>query len=1055
MTRLSAVLVGTFLVVCVEARAADADGIEFFEKKVRPVLAEHCFKCHGSEKQKGHLRLDSRAAAIKGGDNGPALVPGDAAKSLLIRAVRYMEDDLRMPPKSKLPATAVADLAEWVRRGAPWPEGSAAGTTVKKDFNLDERRRHWCWQAVKVPALPAVSRKDWPRSPIDHFLLAKLEAAGIAPAPPADRRTLVRRVTFDLTGLPPTPAEIEATVTDPSENWFEKVVDRLLASPHYGERWGRHWLDLVRYAETYGHEYDFNISEAYRYRDYIIRAFNADLPYDQLVREHVAGDLLPKPRRHPQEGTNESILGTGFWFLGEAKHSPVDLRVDEADRIDNQIDVFSKAFLGLTVSCARCHDHKFDAITTKDYYALMGYLQSARYQVAFIDPPERLAEPLRQLKRAQDEARLAVVAEAIQRLQGRLEGLATPPVTKAPRGGDLFGPWRSLAGSSGEKFVERRRDLVRRLKERLIPDPAAVVFADASRTETWRNWSASGPAFEGVSPRRLEVLLPPEDRRSAPSLVAPGTVHSGRIADRLPGIFRSPTFVIPRKKIAYQIAASNARVRLVIDSLELIRDPIYGQLEFRVNHGVLPRWYVQDVAMWVGHKAYIEIVDDGPGSFGLERVVFTDGGPAMDAVNPLLVRVLDDDRVDSPHALARKYREFLLGLVGQWRSGGLMSATDQADRIALLNELLHGDLRAESSSDTKLDSLLREVARCEASLPAPSRGLAMTDGTPWTPRVYIRGNPKTLGDEVPRRFLEVFVGNAPSAPAGSGRLQLAERLTDPANPLVARVMVNRIWQHHFGEGLVRSVDNFGVLGETPTHPELLDWLAAYFTASGDRKAPEWSIKKMHRLMLLSHAYQMASRADDRVAEERDPQNRLLHRMAIRRLEAEAVRDSILAISGRLDPKMYGPSVMPHLTPHMAGRGRPGSSGPLDGAGRRSIYIGVRRNFLTPMFLAFDYPIPFTTMGRRSASNVPAQALTMLNNPFVLEQADLWAKRVLADPGKTPQQRMTEMYLSAFGRPPTEKELAEALTFLKEQGGPRGWADLCHVLMNVKEFIFIN
>ena len=370
--------------------------------------------------------------------------------------------------------------------------------------------------------------------------------------------------------------------------------------------------------------------------------------------------------------------------------------------------------------------------------------------------------------------------------------------------------------------------------------------------------------------------------------------------------------------------------------------------------------------------------------------------------------------------------------------------------MALLNDLLHSE--KAGLQDTKLADLLRQCAEREAALPAPRRGPAITDGTPWTPRVYIRGNPKTPGDEVPRRFLEVLVGQVPSAPRRQRGLQLADRLTDSANPLTARVMVNRLWQHHFGEGLVRSVDNFGVLGEKPTHPELLDWLAAEFVRQG------WSIKKMHRLMLLSRAYQMASLADDRVAEERDPQNKLLHRMPIRRLEAEAVRDSILAVSGRLDPKMYGPSVPPHLTAHMVGRGRPGQSGPLDGAGRRSIYLGVRRNFLTPMFLAFDYPIPFTTMGRRSVSNVPAQALTLLNNPFVVQQAEIWARRVLAQPGRSATQRVNEMYLTAFGRPPSKSELADALKFLEEQGkadDSRAWADLCHVLMNVKEFIFIN
>ena len=330
----------------------------------------------------------------------------------------------------------------------------------------------------------------------------------------------------------------------------------------------------------------------------------------------------------------------------------------------------------------------------------------------------------------------------------------------------------------------------------------------------------------------------------------------------------------------------------------------------------------------------------------------------------------------------------------------------------------------------------------------------MTDGSAVNERVHIRGSHKNLGEVVPRRLLEAL-NSPPETSDGSGRLALRARLVDPANPLVARVMINRVWMHHFGEGIVRSVDNVGVLGQPPTHPELLGWLAGEFVRHG------WNLKQMHRLMVLSSAYQMSSKADS-MAEEKDPKNELLHRMPIRRLEAEAIRDAMLAVSGRLRRSMGGPSVMPYLTPEMLGRGRPGSSGPLDGDGRRSLYVNVRRNFLTPMFLAFDYPIPFTTIGKRSVSNVPAQALTLMNNPFLVQQADLWAKRVLAEPGQTAKGRVRAMYVSTFGRPPDDAELADALGFLEDQGkqygradNPRAWSDLAHVLLNVKEFIFVN
>src|SRR5262245_30460136 len=401
------VLAALALCFCLPAKLAAADrdtpdaaALEFFEKKVRPVLVEHCFKCHSTQAKKlrGGLHLDSRQGFLTGGDSGPALVPGQPEKSRIVEAVRYGNVDLRMPPRGKLPDTVVADLATWVKMGAPWPQDDTPKTTSKSGFDLQKRKReHWAWQPIRPQSPPAVRDKTWAHDPVDRFLLAKLEEKGLSPAPPADRRTLLRRVSFDLVGLPPSPAEVEAFVWDESPNGFEKVVDRLLASPHFGERWGRHWLDLVRYGETRGHEFDPNIPNAHQYRDYVLRAFNDDVPYNQFVTEHIAGDLLEKPRLHPAQGFNESILGTGFWFLGEEVHSPVDIRQDQADRFDNRIDVMTKTFLGLTVACARCHDHKFDAISTRDYYALFGFLASSSYRQARFDSLEqnrRIAEGL-------------------------------------------------------------------------------------------------------------------------------------------------------------------------------------------------------------------------------------------------------------------------------------------------------------------------------------------------------------------------------------------------------------------------------------------------------------------------------------------------------------------------------------------------------------------------------------------------------------------------------------------------------------------------------------
>jgi hypothetical protein len=928
--------------------AQDRDGLEFFEAKIRPVLVENCFKCHTGKKPKADLLLDSRVAALKGTDNGPAIIPGDPARSLLMKAIRYEDADLRMPPKGRLADAVIADFAEWIRRGAPWPDDAKTSPAGKiADFDLKKRAGHWSLQPLSRPALPKVTDAAWPTSPIDFFILDKLEANHLTQAPPTDRRTLIRRVTYDLTGLPPTPAEIAAFLKDDSAGAFATVVDRLLASRQYAERWARHWLDLVRFAETFGHEFDFPIPEAWRYRDYVIRAFDADLPYDRFVTEHIAGDLLPMPRRHPDEKFNESVLGTGFWWLGESKHSPVDSRADQADRIDNQIDVFGKTLLGLTLACARCHDHKFDAVSTRDYYALAGYLQSSRQDLAFLDDPLDRAAKLKGMREMMAQMRALV-----------------PP-------GDQQLHW------FGKDYT---------------------IFADFSK-DAWAKWFTTGEAFGNGPTQRSDVMLP---RDQPIQHVLPGLAHSGTLSTALAGTLRSPTFTISQKHIHYLLAGRKARVRLVLNGLQLIQEPIYGRLAFSVDNDAV-HWRSQDLSMWIGQRAYVEVLDDGPGYAALAAVAFSD--------TPAPPTLSIDRR--SPAA----------------------------------------PLETGGEAATKLQALVAAYRQVEAGLPAPHRGLATADGTGVDEHVFIRGNSSKLGPIVPRRFLEVFGGDRVAPPkSGSGRLELAQHMTDPTRtPLLPRVMVNRLWQHHFVEGIVRSPDDFGVLGQAPTHPELLDFLASTFVEQS------WSLKKMHRMMVLSSTYRMASRGEAR-ADEVDPDNKLVHKMPLRRIEAEAIRDAMLAVAGRLDRRPFGAGVAPHLTPFMVGRGRPDVSGPLDGEGRRSIYLNVRRNFLNPMFLAYDYPTPFSTRGRRTVSNVPAQALTMMNNPLVAQQAERWAKRTLEAGTLAPRQRLDRMYEEAFGRLPTDEEADAALAFVREHRTADEvtvWTELAHVLFNVKEFIFIN
>ena len=1092
------------------SKPVSAQDAEFFEKNVRPVLAEQCYSCHSAATPKpmGGLRLDSREALLKGGDRGPSLKLGDPEKSLLLEALHYRDPALQMPPKGKLPEEKIQALARWVQMGAPWPvaaQGPGSKVAGAADpgaiwaATFRKRADHWSFKPLQHPSLPTVRNKAWVRTPIDAFILARLEKQGLKPNPTADRRTLIRRATFDLTGLPPTPAEVEAFVNDPSPDAWTKVVDRLLASPRYGERWGRHWLDLVRYAETNGHEFDFDKDNAWQYRDYVIRAFNADVPYSQFVTEQIAGDLLPRPRRRDKTSENESLIGTGFWWLGEAKHSAVDLKEDEREHIDNQIDVFTKTFTALTVGCARCHDHKFDAISTKDYYALSGYLKSSHYALAAADDPAKLEPALRELRPVQQELqpllRRQVARSASQAVAELAAGVRTALAGGARTVASEETPaWTRLLKSAREtpehplhalaqlarvpesQFAAEKERLLRELQTRADKAHSAdrgELFEDFSRPG-WGDWRVEGPAF---SRQDESLLLSSDGEPRVEGLLGHGVAASNGLSERLRGTIRSRTFTIQKSKILYRMAGVGAHVNLIVQNFQLIRDPLYGRLKVPVNN---PRmgWHVQDLSKFIGFRAYIEVVDPGPGWIAVDEIRFADDAPAPEPPSPAVLEILADPAVDSPAALADRMAALLQDTLRDWSGGRMTGAGDQ--RWSLLPWLVRLAPEAGITPAAEMAGLGDRLRKAEARIPAPTLVMSTEDGTPVDDHVCIRGSYKNTGALVPRRNLEVLSGAFQNTPMDrSGRLELAQRLL--ASPLTPRVWVNRVWQHHFGEGLVRTVDDFGIRGELPTHPELLDYLASVFTAAveGPRSkvqggagtkadlgpgtpdfGPAWSTKALHRLILLSNTYKQSSRMEPK-AEVADPQNKLLHRMPVLRLEAEAIRDSLLAISGRLDKKHFGPSVLPYLTPFMDGRGRPAESGPLDGDGRRSIYISVRRNFLTPMFLSFDYPIPFTTIGRRSVSTVPAQALTLMNNPFVLQQAGRWAKRELDQPAEGVGERIRRLYETAFSRPPTPVEMAAALRFLGdaraagEKDEAEIWTDLCHVLINTKEFIFLN
>jgi mono/diheme cytochrome c family protein len=789
-----------------------AEDLRFFETNVRPVLANHCYKCHGAEKQESDLRLDTFGGMMTGGAAGPAIVSGEPAKSLLVSAIGYQDKDLRMPPDKKLTDRQIADITRWVKLGAPHPNADGISPQPLAKIDIEKGRQFWAFRPPVDPSIPSVLDKSWPTSPLDHFILAQSESNGLAPAPPADKRTLIRRATFDLTGLPPTPAEIVAFLMDDSPLAFAKVVDRLLDSPHYGERWGRHWLDVARYADSNGLDENIAHGNAWRYRDYVIAALNDDKPYNQFLVEQLAGDLLP-----PTDNLairHERLIATGFLSLGPKVLAEVDETKMEMDIVDEQIDTVGRALMGLTLGCARCHDHKFDPLPTEDYYALAGIFKSTRTMEHF-------------------------------------------------------------------------------------------------------------------------------------------------------------------KKIA--------------------------------------RWYENSLAT--------------------------------------------DDDLASKSAYEKKVAEKKneVQQVVEAANERLKAASEKAATLPKDAESLYPE-----ETKAELKRLRDELAQLEKSAPLMSTAMGVTEGNVADVAVHVRGSHLTLGNVVPRHVPQVLCAtgsaSAPFETAHSGRLQLAQWLIDEKHPLTSRVMVNRIWRWHFGEGLVRSTDNFGKLGERPVNPPLLDWLALRFIDSG------WSIKSMHRLMMLSSTYRMSSRFDDRAAQI-DPENRLQWRANVRRLEAEAIRDSLLAVSGTLDRTMGGSLL--HVPNREFLFNHTSQDHTKYDSLRRSIYLPVIRNHLYDVFQLFDYSEASVSTSSRTTSTVAPQALFMLNSDFMQQSAKSLAAELLSHDADD-AARIRLLYLKTYGRPPSENEVARARSLVEkveqsfedgelsdEPRQLRAWSLLCQVIVAANEFVYIK
>lgn len=814
-----------------KATSPEAEKLLFFENQVQPILQTNCLRCHGGgEKASGKLRLTSREEALKGGISGPAINLEKPGESLLLKAVNYV-DDLEMPPSGKLPKTQIDILTKWVEMGAPWKASKASIAKTDAQHGPPqvnaETMKFWSFQPVKLPKIPAVKTKNWVRSPIDNFVLAKLETNNLKPAAPADRISLLRRATYDLIGLPPSPEEVKAFVADKSPDAYEKVLDRLLASPQYGERWGRHWLDLVRYGETNSFERDDPKPFVWRYRDYVIRSLNEDKPYDQFIREQLAGDELPQV-------TPDTLIATGYYRLGQWDDEPSDPKQAQYDELDDIVATTSQAFLGMTVNCARCHDHKIDPISQKDYYKFLSFFQNTtRYGVRNAESVAK--NSLRPISPKEEQERYAKESQA---------------------------------------YKSQMEELDKQISE------------------------IDKPIIEGFSP------VEKEEFKSA--------------QNRLP---------LLKKRVPQTLSEENFQ----------------------------------------------------------------------------------------------KY-------------AGL---TEKRDQLAK----------------------------------APPKGLEQalsiseSGRVPEKTFVMMRGNPHVPGDEVQPGFLSVLAPPQPAIPdlgaqaTSSGRrLALANWIAGKDNQLTSRVMVNRVWQHHFGRGIVRSPNNFGFLGDKPTHPELLDWLAAEFV-KGD-----WKLKPLHKTMMLSGAYRMSSQADAK-ALSKDPENNLFWRFDMRRLDAEEIRDSILYANNSLNLKGGGPSIYPIIPKEvLAGQSRPGhgwgKSTPQEMA-RRSVYIHVKRSLSVPLLASFDAADTDFTCPVRFATTQPTQALSMVNSAFTNEQAQIFVDYLKKNAGANTRAQVQLGLSRVLQREASSKEIERGLKMIRSLQRDHDASEtealkyFCIVLLNLNEFIYLN
>ena len=919
--------------------AQSAAQIEIFEKNARPLFVDACQGCHNQKLKSGGFDLSSVEGikeAAAGGFFGTAAEPD---KSLILQALGY-EGRVKMPPQGKLPAEKIAAIREWVAAGAPIPAAAPASaaetsTSVRpvaiRGVITEADKNFWAFKPIGHPAPPAVNKKDWNVDPIDRFILANLEKNGLKPAPPANKGTLLRRATFDLTGLPPTEKELSDFLADKSPNAFEKVVDRLLASPRYGERWGRQWLDVMRYADSTGSDEDHRYPHAWRYRDYVVEAFNDDMPYNQFVREQLAGDILAADAK---SGVGyRGIVATGFLALGKKALAQKDLPLKRYDVVDDQIDVTAKAFLGLTVTCARCHDHKFDPIATKDYYAMA-----------------------------------AMFASTLSYAQGETGDPIQTPLAPDGQFEAFRKQWSDFLDV--EKKIDKILDFDKDAKQDRDKQEAQIA---TSMLAAYRVYAKGEPlarvaADSKLDAQHLDRWVKYLTAKAAPELAkwrgasdTNGDANRKQIADQYQEDFRRSAYQYDQDlswwKQARQAFPSAGKVAGPRPQVNKDKDPFF----------------------------YATFVADGP---------------------------------------VHRSRE---------------------EQIATLTPEQAGEVRGLLARSAELE---RTVPKSEVPM-----ACAVKEGETMDQKVFLRGDYHNLGDPVDRTVPGILRLSAPEEPVvtRSGRLEFADWIVDPRNPLPARVMANRIWQGHFGDGIVRTPDNFGKLGDRPSNPELLDYLARQFMENG------WSVKKMHRLIMLSQTYQMSAEYDA-AKKEKDPDDRLISRFPRQRLSIEEIRDAFLAIGGDLDLTMGGT-----LDPGVGTDGETSASrismNP-ESTNRRSIYLPLRRSNLPTLYMLFDFGDATSPDGKRNPTTVSTQALFMMNSPLVDREAKSLADKVL-DRDKNDTRRMEEAYVAILDRRPDPGEIDMGVTYVqglrrkwKDISEEKAWQSFCHALMASNEFIYV-